>query len=90
MTEDAIDDIFLDKDKSQVKHLSNAKIKSNWLIILKLVLTKINPSTRVGINYLIIKLTKMNLTKYKEDIVAMVNSFQTTYNEIKEKDRKGY
>ena len=90
MTEDAIDDIMLDKEKFQFKRASNGQIENNGLIMLKLILTKINPSTRVGVNNLITKLTKMNLADYKEDVVAMVNDFQTTYNEIKAKDSKGY
>ena len=32
----------------------------------------------------------MTLVDYKEDAVAMINAFQTTYNEIKAKDSNGY
>ena len=39
---------------------------------------------------LISKLNKMNLADYKEDVVAMVNAFQSTFYEIKAKDDKGF
>ena len=90
MTPEAFKDIMLDKDKFQFRRLSNGQIENDGIIILKLILTKINPSTRVGVRNLINKLTKMNLADYKEDVVAMVNAFQSTYNEIKAKDDKGY
>ena len=90
MTEDAIDDIMLDKEKFQFKRASTGQIENDGPIMLKLVLTKINPSTRVGVSNSIAKLTRMNLADYKEDVVAMVNAFQTTYNKIKAKDKKGY
>ena len=32
----------------------------------------------------------INLSDYKEDVVAMVDAFQSTYNRIKAKDDKGF
>ena len=58
--------------------------------MLKISLAKINPSTQVGVHNLISKLRKMNLTDFKEDVVAMVNAFQSTLNEIKAKDDEGF
>ena len=90
MTPEAFKDVMLDKSKFQFRRLSNGQIENDGIIMLKLILTKINPSTRVGVRNLINKLTKMDLADYKEDVVAMVNAFQSTYNKIKAKDDKGY
>ena len=90
MTAEALKDIMLDKDKFQFRRVSNGQIENDGIIMLKLILTKINPSTRVGVRNLINKLIKMDLADYKEDVVAMVNAFQSTYNEIKAKDDKGF
>ena len=90
MTPEAVKDIMLDKSKFQFRRVSNGQIENDGPIMLKLILTKINPSTRVGVRNLINKLTKMNLADFKEDVVAMVNAFQSTYNEIKSKDDKGF
>ena len=90
MTPEAFKDIMLDKSKFQFRRLSNGQIENDGPIMLKLILTKINPSTRVGVRNLINKLIKMNLADYKEDVVAMVNAFQSTYNKIKAKDEKGF
>ena len=90
MTLEAFKDIMIDKSTFQFRSLSNGQIKNDGPIMLKLILTEINPSTRVGVKNLINKLTKMNLSDYKKDVDAMVNSFQSTYNEIKSKDDKGF
>ena len=82
MSPEAFKDIMLDKSKFQFKRLSNGQIENDGPIMLKMILTKINPSTRVGVRNLINKIIKMNLSDYKEDVVAMVNAFQSTYNKI--------
>ena len=88
MTPDDIKDIMLDKSKFQFRRLSNGQIENDGMIMLKIILTKINPSTRVGVQNSINKLTKMDLADYKEDVVAMVNAFQSTFNKIKAKDNR--
>ena len=70
--------------------MDNGQVENAGLIMLKLILTKINPSTKVGVRNLISKLNKMNLADYKEDLVAMVHSFQSTLNKIKVKDDKRF
>ena len=32
----------------------------------------------------------MDLVDYKQDVMAMVNAFQSTHNEIRAKDNEGY
>ena len=90
MKPEALKDIMLDKEMFQFRRASNGQIENDGPTMLKLILTKINPSTRVGVRNLVNKLTKMDLADYKEDVVAMVDSFQSTLNEIKKKDDKGF
>ena len=58
--------------------------------MLALFFSRINLSTRVGVQSLISKLNKMDLVNYNEDAITMVNDFQATYNEILDKEPKGF
>ena len=61
MTPEAFKDIMLEKSKFQFSRLSNGQIENDGPVMLKLIITKINPSTRVGVQNIVNKLNKMNL-----------------------------
>ena len=48
-TPEAIKDIMLEKSKFQFCQTSNGQIENDGIIMLKIILTKINPSTWVGV-----------------------------------------
>ena len=49
---------------------------------MKLILDRVNPSTRVWVKNLITKLNEMRLQDYDQDVTKLLDAFMETKNEI--------
>ena len=70
------------KRKFQYKHVTKKTIEEDGPTMDKIIFDRINPSTRVGVSNLVAELSNFTLKDYDQNIVAMSDAFEQTYNDI--------